>query len=258
MSGQEPPGAEMGMDGHQGRFPETRWSCVLAMRDGQGDGERGTRALAELCEAYWAPLFSFAQRCGYSREDAEDLTQGYFTRVLSAELFRKADPAVGRLRSFLLGGFKNYMSEQSRFGNRQKRGGGVSVLSLDDAGLGSENGTVAPQARGITPPPDEEFDREWFLAVLEHALADLEREYESRGRLATFHHLREHLAWNQRDGRLGHVAAALGMSPGAVRVAIVRMRQRYRELVEARIADTVPSPGAAAEELEHLKALLGR
>jgi RNA polymerase sigma factor (sigma-70 family) len=224
------------------------------MRDGIPDKTR-EKALAELCETYWYPLYAFARRCGHAPHDAEDLTQGFFARLLERELFKKADPARGRLRSFLLGTFKNFMSEDWRVANCQKRGGGQWSIPIHE--LHSEE--LERGVAGFSPSADPEaiFDRVWFDLLLEQALNELQEEYRRRGKAEMFSRLRGFLAWNRKDARLAEVASDLGLSPGAVRVTILRMRQRFRELIERQVADTVGSAAEAADEMNHLRRVLG-
>lgn len=235
------------------QFPLTRWSVILKLREGAADAA-SEKALAELCTMYWYPLYAFARRCGQAPHDAEDLTQGFFARLLERDLFAKADPARGRLRSFLLGAFKHFMSEEWRQANRQKRGGGRLAIPIHQ--LQAEE-LEAVAACYSDSDADSMFDRLWFDALLEHALNDLEQEYRKRGKGGVFRRLQHFLAWNRKDGQLGEVARELGMSPGAVRVAVLRMRQRFRELVEHQIAETVATPAQAAEELACLRRVLG-
>ena len=219
-----------------------------------GSDSTADKALAELCEMYWYPLYAFARRSGQTSQDAEDLTQGFFARLLERDLFSKADPSRGRLRSFLLGAFKHFMSEEWRQAHRQKRGGGQSAIPIHQLRVEE----VESQASGFGSGADAEgsFDHVWFDTLLGHALDDLQEEYRRRGKSEVFHRLQEFLAWNRKDARLAEVAAGLKMSPGAVRVTILRMRQRFRELIERHIADTVETPAEVAEELAHLRRVL--
>lgn len=235
-------------------FPRTRWTVVLQLRENPGNPE-GTRALEELCKMYWYPLYAYARRCGQAAEDAEDLVQGFFGRLVERDLFARADSGRGRLRSFLLGAFKNYMSEEWRQASRQKRGGGQVLIPIHSLPLedlrectGSENSTLNAESL---------FDRVWFDLLLENALKDLEAEYAARGKGDLFRKLQDFLAWNRKEGKLAEVAATLQMSPGAVRVTILRMRQRFRELIERQISQTVRSPEEASEELAQLRRVLG-
>lgn len=204
---------------------------------------------------YWYPLYAFARRCGRAPEDAEDLTQGFFARLLERDLFAKADPARGRLRSFLLGTFKNFMSEEWRQAHRQKRGSGrvlIPIHEVREEEIEQGNGASYPAA-----DPEVLFDRIWFDVLLKHALDELEKEYDQRGRLAVFQRLKEFLAWNRKDARLAEVARDLGLSPGAVRVTILRMRGRFRELIKRQITETVGTAAEAVAEMEHLRRVLG-
>jgi len=229
-------------------FPRTRWSVVLRTRSPQ-DEAVAQAALAELCRTYWPPLYAFARRSGYSPHDAEDLTQGFLARVLEKNVLSSADPARGRLRSFLLGAFQHFMVQEWRYEHREKRGGHQAPIAID-AGHAEEafEPAASPQLS-----PAELFERRWFETVLERALDDLRGEYALRGRAPVFERLHEHLAWNSGAARLEEVARELGMTCGALRVAIYRLRKRYRELVEQHIADTVGSPAEVEEELLRLR-----
>jgi RNA polymerase sigma factor (sigma-70 family) len=233
-------------------FPQTRWSVIVRLRNGVADAE-GAKVLAELCEAYWYPLYTFARRAGHSPHDAEDLTQGFFACLLECDLFAKADPSRGRLRSFLLGSFKHFMSSEWRNANREKRGGGRGTLPIHE--LKAEEINAADDT--FDSNPELMFDRVWFHVLLDRALNHLEDEYRRRGRAEMFKRLQEFLAWNRRDVPLAEVARELGMSPGAVRVTILRMRTRFRDLIEREIAETVGTAAEAAAELDHLRQVLG-
>ena len=235
-------------------FPSTRWSAVLKLREDKA-APAGEKALAELCEMYWYPLYAFARRCGQAPHDAEDLTQGFFARLLERQLFAQADPTRGRLRSFLLGAFKHFMAEEWRHAGRQKRGGGQTVIPIHL--MRSEEVARKISASNPAADPDSFFDRVWFDVLLEHALDELEQEYRQRGRGEVFRRLQEFLAWNRKDGRLAGVARELGMSPGAARVTVLRMRERFRQLIERQIAETVGSAEEAAVELDYLRRVLG-
>jgi RNA polymerase sigma factor (sigma-70 family) len=227
---------------------------VLRLRAGVDDTD-GDKALAELCEIYWYPLYAFARRCGHAAHDAEDLTQGFFARLVERDLFAKADPGRGRLRSFLLGAFKHYMSEEWRQTNRQKRGGGQETIPIHLLTAEKIERDLASLNSGTDP--DSMFDRIWFDVLLEQALNGLEEEYRQRGKRDVFARLKVFLAWNRKDARLAEAARELKMSPGAVRVTILRMRQRFRELIEREIAETVGTAAEAAHEIEHLRRVLG-
>jgi RNA polymerase sigma-70 factor (ECF subfamily) len=211
-------------------------------------------ALADLCRAYWPPIYAYARWCGHAPHDAEDLTQGFFASLLQKDLLAEADPARGRLRSFLLTAFQRFMVQEWRYDHRQKRGGHQLPVPIDTAD-GEES-----LAGGLTEPytPADLFERRWFETLLERALYDLRAEYAARGRESLFDKLQEHLAWNSAEARLDRLAEELSMTSGALRVAIYRLRQRYRELVEQNVADTVSSVEQMEDELRELRLILGR
>jgi RNA polymerase sigma-70 factor (ECF subfamily) len=228
-------------------FPETRWSLVLA-----ASGERAARALDELCAQYWFPLYAFARRCGHTPPAAEDLTQGFFALLLSRELLAKADRTRGRLRSFLLGAFKNFMHNETRRQHAEKRGGEKLALSLDQAQAEAWFGTE-PAADGS---PERWFDRDWAHATVAQAFTAVEAECVQRGKAALFARLREFLSWDQAEPQLAAAAHDLGLSTGAVRVAVHRLRLAFRRQLEAQVAQTVTTPDEQREELRHLLAIL--
>lgn len=237
---------------HSGAFKPTRWSLVLRAV-GEQSPTAGS-ALDELCRAYWYPLFCFARRRGLGVADAEDATQGFFARILQAETFAAANPAKGRLRTFLLTAFQRYLIDFDKHRFAQKRGGQAGTLSLDSD---EEHSRLDPADHRT---PEKLFEQQWALAVLANTLATLEREWESQGRAETFAELRQFLSFDQEESpeSYGAVAARLDMSPGAVRLGVFRLRKRYREVLFAQIADTLsdPSSAAIAEEIRALYAAL--
>lgn len=231
-------------------FPDTRWSLVLAA-SGREDA-RADAALDELCGQYWFPLYAFARRCGHEAAVAEDFTQGFFALLLSHELLAKADQGRGKLRSFLLGSFKNFISTETRREHREKRGGVQPAFSLDQA--------RAEEWFGVEPAdsasPEVRFDRDWANATVAQALAAVEAESEARGKGALFARLREFLAWDQAEPQIAEAARDLALSVGAVRVAVHRLRLAFRRQLEAQVAQTVATPAEVAEELRHLVRIL--
>lgn len=232
----------------QAEFPETRWTKVLAVRSGDEDSEAAQRALAELCESYWYPIYAFARRMGRSPHDAEDLTQAFFERVLSRELFAKAERDKGRLRSFLLGAFKKFSAEHQRDAQRLKRGGQNQFIALDDTN--PEELYAAEVMDALAP--ELQFERSWAQALLRRVLAGLEKEYARRKQSEVFERLHGCLTSPSEIGGVEMHAQALGMNPGAVRVAVHRMRERYRRALEEEIAHTVQTKEDVADELRHL------
>ncbi len=237
---------------HSPDFPDTRWSLVLSASGRNGADARARAALDELCAQYWFPLYAFARRSGHAPAAAEDLTQGFFLLLLSHELLAKADRGRGRLRSFLLGSFKNFISTETRREHREKRGGAQPAFSLDQA--------RAEEWFGVEPvdgaAPDVRFDRDWANATVAQALTAVEQECAARGKTALFARLREFLSWDQAEPQIAAAARDLGMSVGAVRVAVHRLRLAFRRHLEMQVAQTVATPEERDEELRHLVRIL--
>ena len=227
-------------------FLTTRWSLVL--QAGRAEGEKSRAALSELIETYWYPLYAYVRRRGHSAEDAQDLTQAFFTRLLEKNVVGVADPSRGRFRSFLLGSLKNFLANEWDRATAQKRGGGQRVLSLDYT-VADERFKREPVCR-ITP--EMEFERNWALAVLERALKKVEEVYEGRGKRALFETLRPALVeWNDETSRRA-MADELGMTEGAVKVALHRMRNVFREKLRDEISQTVDEQRDLDAELADL------
>ncbi len=235
------------------QFPDTRWSLVLSVKDGIGtDGERARVALDELCRQYWFPLYAFARRCGRDPTAAEDCTQGFFALLISRDLFSRADPDRGRMRSFLIGSFKNFLSSENRREHREKRGGARSPLSLEQTH--AEEWFRVESMEGASP--DLRFDRDWANATVAQALAAVQAEAEQRGKAALFARLREFLAWDQAEPQVVEAARDLGLSVGAVRVAVHRLRLAFRRQLEGQVAQTVATPEELGDEMRHLVRIL--
>jgi RNA polymerase sigma-70 factor (ECF subfamily) len=244
----------MGLEGEAGgrapRFPETRWSIVLRAGDGAAPASR--KALAELSRAYWYPVYAFIRRTGRSAEDSCDLTQGFFTRLLAKNDLAAADPGRGRFRSFLLASVKHYLANAWDRERAEKRGGGEALLSIDAAD--AEGRYRVEPAHDLTP--ERIFERRWALIVLERTLSALADEYARRGKGALFERLEGSLLGQDDDVRQRALAAELGLTPGALRVALHRMRERYHRLLEAEIVHTVEGVAEVEAELADLRASL--
>lgn len=223
------------------RFATTLWSLVVRAGE-KGDGS--TEALATLCETYWSPLYAYARGRGYGREDAQDLTQAFFVRVLSRDFFARANPERGRFRAFLVTAFKYYLANEHNFATASKRGGGQRPASLDDA----ESRYQQELIHHLTP--EAVYERQWALTIIANALSDLEHEAERSGRRRQFEALRPLMTGDETTHKT--VAAQLDMTDGAVRVALHRMRQRFAQVLRERIAETVDSAEAVEDELHHL------
>ncbi|MEO5712005.1 MAG: sigma-70 family RNA polymerase sigma factor [Luteolibacter sp.] len=231
-------------------FATTRWTLVCEAARGGDTG--ATEALGDLFATYWQPLYRYARRKGKSKEDAEDLVQGFLAHLLEANGLRDTTREKGRFRSFLLASFGNWIVNEWRHSARLKRGGGVSLISFDwesaETGLKLE----IPDDRS----PDRLFDREWALALLAKVLGELEAACRADGNAAQFTLLKPCLTTDSGSIRYAELAAALGMTEGATRVAIHRLRKRYRALLNQEIARTLSSPEAVEDEMRALFTVL--
>ena len=199
-----------------------------------------------------APLYAYVRGAAYSREEAEDLTQEFFARLLAHNSVARADPARGRFRSFLLASLKHFLANEWEKARARKRGGGAQFLPLEfDT---AETRYAQPVAPGDTP--DRAYDRQWALALLDVVLGRLRREYRDAGREDAFVGLKDTLSGGRSEIPYRELGARLGLSEGAVKVAAHRLRQRYRELLREEIANTVAGPEEVEEELKHLFAAL--
>jgi RNA polymerase sigma-70 factor (ECF subfamily) len=232
-------------------FCTTHWSVIL--RAGQGEESRVAEALEYLCRTYWQPLYTYIRRCGQGPEDAQDLTQEFFARLLARNTFVQADPRRGRFRSFLLASLKHFLAHEWEKARAQKRGGRVQLIPIqfDTA----ETRIVQPIAPDESP--DRAFDRQWALSLLDVVVDRLRREYVGAAREGLFMGLKDTLAGERSEIPYRELAARLGMSEGAVKVAAHRLRHRYRELLREEIAQTVSGPDEVEEELRQLFDALG-
>jgi RNA polymerase sigma-70 factor (ECF subfamily) len=207
-----------------------------------------------LCRTYWFPLYAHVRRRGFSAHDAEDLTQEFFARLLVRQSIAQADPARGRFRAFILTALNHFLSDEWDCARAEKRGGTRELLSLDMADAEDRFTQVADP--GVSP--DQMFDREWALAVLRSVLAQLENEYAAAGKADVFGVLKPTLTGARDSQPYAEIAAQLGRNENAVKVAVHRLRQRYRALLQAEIADTVASDDDAKAEMRVLLQALAR
>jgi RNA polymerase sigma factor (sigma-70 family) len=244
MSDDNPTAKTTGPAG--GIFATTHWTVVLAA--GRGDSRQADVALEELCRTYWYPLYAYVRRHGHSREDAEDLTQGFFARLLEKNYLEGITSDKGRFRAFLLVALKRFLANEWDRANTQKRGGGVIPLSLDwqDAEMRYQ---INP-AHNLSP--DKLYDRAWAVIVLERVITRLRDENGADGKAGQYEQLKPFLMVGKGEIPYGQAAAELKMSEGAVRVAVHRLRRRYRELLRDEIAQTLANPAQADEEMQAL------
>jgi RNA polymerase sigma-70 factor (ECF subfamily) len=230
-------------------FATTRWSLVAAAAGRESPPAQ--QALAQLCQAYWYPLYAFVRRRVGSVEQSQDLTQAYFAWLLEKNTVALADPQRGRFRAFLLASLKNFLANEWEKQRTQKRGGGRTVLSLDfEAG---ESRFRLEPADQLTP--ERLFEKQWALTLLENVLCELRQEHAAAEKLHQFETLKPFLGGSA--GGYSQAAAQLGMSENAARVAAHRLRQRYKELLRAQIAHTVASPDEVDDEIRRLFDVLG-
>jgi len=231
------------------RFPTTAWSVVLAAGHGSTEAQA---ALARLCEAYWYPVYAYVRHCGYSSQDAEDLTQQFFARVLEKQVVQAARPERGRFRSFLLASVRNFLAnEWDRF-HTGKRGGNLIPLPLDFAV--AEGRYVQELSDRLTP--EKLFERGWALELLARVLARLRREFDATGRTRRFELMKSFLDSEPSGNSYARLAAELEASEGAARAAVYRLRSRYRELLCEEISEIVASPEDVEDEIRYLLATL--
>src|SRR5579862_1154982 len=233
-------------------FVTTHWSIVLTASS-RNDTAGAHAALESLCRAYWYPLFAYIRRRGYAPEDAKDLTQEFFARLLACDGVAGCTPEKGRFRSFLLASMNHFLSDEWDKARAQKRGG-PGVISLDIETAEAQFGEFS--AADLSP--EKAFEQRWAITLLEQVYRRLEEEHARQGRRELFDVLRGALAGASDAAPYAELAARLKLSEGAVKVAVHRLRQRYRELLRETIADTVSEPAEVEDELRQLyRALSG-
>ncbi|MEX1116245.1 MAG: sigma factor [Akkermansiaceae bacterium] len=209
--------------------------------------------MESLCAAYWFPLYAYVRRYGYSKEDAEDLTQAFFARLLERQDFSGLKQENGRFRAFLLAALKNFLSNERDRAGRQKRGGNITHFSLD----WQSADTQFQIADGTQIPPNTAYDREWAVALLEGVISKLRAESVVDGKEERFEQLKCYLTVGKGEIPYATAATALAMDEGAVRVAVYRLRKRYRELLRNEVADTLTDSAMVDEELAVLLRAFG-
>lgn len=232
-------------------FRSTHWSVVLATRH---DDEAGQKALAILCRTYWYPLYAFVRRRGHAAHDAQDLTQEFFALLIERESLSSVSPDKGKFRSFLLVSLKNFLANEWTRSQRQKRGGGQQLVSLDEEE--AENRYKFEPVDTTTP--ESIYDRTWTETLLHRVFMLLEKEHMEQEKADLFQELKP-LLWGEKgSGTYAEIAARHGISEGAVKMTVVRLRQKFAALLRAEIAHTVENPAQIEEEIRHLLAIAGQ
>lgn len=224
------------------------------MMAGQGNAAGAMAALEKLCQAYWYPLYAFCRRHGCSPADGEDLTQQFFAGFLKQDAFAVASPERGRFRGFLLASFKHFLTNEHHRRLAIKRGGRIRFVSLNDTDLETHfrNEPVDDWT------PEDQYDRAWAMTLLRNVMAGLMAEYESAGKAGVFAALQGFLTGDTCDVTYEEIGAGLGMSESAVKMAVLRLRQRYGQKLRQEIARTLKDPSAVEEEWRHLAQALAR
>jgi RNA polymerase sigma factor (sigma-70 family) len=231
-------------------FVTTHWSAVLSA--GHSHTPRGRHALERLCETYWFPLYAYLRRRGRSPEDAQDLTQEFFARLLEGNRIRTADQNKGRFRSFLLTGMNNFLADEWDKARAQKRGGGPRTVPLQFDTVESRYGSEPID--NVTP--ERNFERRWALTLLDDVLKRLGAEYEREGKADLFAALNPCLVGDRTSQPYHELSQKIGMTESAVKSAVHRLRRRYRQLLREEIASTVASADEVDDELKHLSTVL--
>jgi RNA polymerase sigma-70 factor (ECF subfamily) len=237
--------------GNRQWFTTTHWSVVLAAREGSAQGAQ--EALESLCRGYWPPIYAFIRRRGHGPDDALDLTQEFFARLLEKHYLEAADPSTGRFRTLLLTAVSRFLANERERALALKRGGGAVHLPLE---ADAEDGYRIEPADPATP--ETIYERRWAETVLEAVLGRLRQEFESAGQRARFEELKPFLVTEKQSGSSAEVAARLGITESSLYSAIHRLRRRYGELLREEVAHTVAAPDEVEEELRYLAQVLGR
>jgi RNA polymerase sigma factor (sigma-70 family) len=234
-----------------GQFATTHWSVVMAACS--TESPQAAQALEALCRTYWFPLYVYIRRRGHGPEDAQDLTQEFFTRLLEKNWLAGVEPRIARFRSFLVTALDRFLINEYDRSHAAKRGGGKPLLSLDQE---RAEGRYASEP-STDETPERVFDLRWALTLLDAALTRLRGELSAAGKARQFELLSPFLSREGEAGKYSQIAQGLGLSVGAVRVTVHRLRQRYRELVREEVANTVVDTADVDDELRYLFALLG-
>jgi len=232
------------------QFTTTHWSVVMAAS--HQDNSESMAALEILCRTYWYPLYAYIRRRGYEPADAQDLTQELFARLLSRHYLRAVDHRKGKFRSFLLAALEHFLCNEWRRSNTQKRGGHFAFVSLENESAEHQylQATIANHS------PEQVFDQQWAITLLERAVAKLQKQFVEAGKGPLFEHLKIFLTGEKPSISYAELAGKLNLTEAALKMAVSRMRQAYGEVLRAEIANTVSEPEQVDEELRALFAAL--
>src|SRR5437773_8317232 len=235
-------------------FASTRWTVVREAADSQTSSRRALRALSELCQIYWRPVYLFLRRQGIAQHDAEDFTQGFFADLIKNRAYARAHPMKGRFRSFLLGTLKHFLAHARDRDRAQKRGGGTVQVELDETAISE----AEAYASGCTHwSADGVFEREWAASLARQTLDRLAQEYELGGKGAVFEALKSRLTTGEEAAiPYDELANRLGRTAAHLRVDVTRLRTRYRAILREEVSGTVVDPRDVDEELRHLRQVM--
>lgn len=235
----------------QAAFPATRWSVVLGAQ-GRSSGNPAA-SLESLCRQYWPPLYAYVRQRGHSRHDAQDLTQEFFARLLDKKWLAAADPAQGRLRTFLLMAMKRFLANEWDRSMTVKRGGGVEFVNLDP----EDEDRFCDRAGPVGLPEESRFDREWALILMAAVMRRLEEEFQTAGQGAKFQALKATLTAGRGETDYGALAVTLATNPATARSSVHRLRKRFREIFREEVERTVAKPDEVDDEMRAIIAALG-
>ena len=242
-------------DGRSDFFPETHWSAVVAAGESQIDPQNAQASLAELCQTYWAPLYSFVRSRGYTLEDAQDFTQSFFAYLIEHKIYARADRQKGRFRSFLLASLKNFLADASDRERTLKRGGGRNLLPLHEEQAKEAESLF--QTHSAVGSEDQIFDRSWADALVAAGLERISKDYKSESKEKLFNELKIFLGGGaDPPPTYAELAVRLGMAEPTLRSHVTRLRARYREALRAEVRRTVDTEAQVDEELHELLRIL--
>jgi RNA polymerase sigma-70 factor (ECF subfamily) len=226
----------------------------MVLLAGQGESAPGQEALEKLCRTYWYPLYAYVRRQGHGVADAQDLTQEFFARLLSRNFLTGVTPEKGRFRSFLLAAMKHFLANEWDRARAEKRGGQQTFISLDEPPVEDRYALEPAEIAS----PDLLFEKRWAWTLLDQALQSLKNEHTAEGKQEQFAELKVYLASEAKPGAYAAAGNRLNMSPGAVAVAVHRLRQRYGELLRAEVGQTVGKAGEIDEEMRELFSIINK